>query len=131
MPNRSKALALGLLVAVFAAGAVSGWAMQAWADSSATAKRRPRGERAVAYLAGELDLTPAQQDSVKAVFARYRPAMDSIWAAVHPRFDSVRARVRADVMPHLSPDQQARYRELIVKMDERHKSGDSARHRTK
>jgi Spy/CpxP family protein refolding chaperone len=122
---------MGLLVAVFAAGAVSGWAIQAWADSSASAKRRPRGERAIAYLAGELSLTTAQQDSVRAVFTRYRPAMDSIWAQVHPRFDSVRARVRADVMPHLTAEQQARYRELTARMDERHRAGDSARHRTR
>jgi len=131
MSNRPKLLAVSLLVAVFVAGAVSGWAYQAWADSSASAQRRPRGERAVAYLTAELDLTGLQQDSVRAVFAHYRPAMDSIWATVHPRFDSVRALVRADVMRHLTPAQQSNYRELIAKMDERHRTQDSGRARTK
>ena len=131
MKNRPKLLALLLLAAVFVAGAVSGWAVQAWADGSASPKRLSRGERAVAYLTDELDLARPQQDSVRAVFARYRPAMDSIWSKVHPQFDSVRALVRADVMTHLTPAQQSRYRELMVKMDERHRAGDSSRSRTK
>jgi hypothetical protein len=115
---------------VFGAGAVSGWAYQAWADARPAAKR-PRGERAVAYLTGELELSSGQQDSVRAVFARYRPAMDSIWRRVHPQYDSVRSLVRADVMRQLTPEQQARYRDLIVKMDEKHRAGDSGRTRAK
>jgi len=131
MKNRPKLVAVLLLAAVFAAGAVSGWAYQAWADNKSSPQPRARGERAVAYLTGELDLTTSQQDSVRAVFTRFRPAMDSIWKTVHPRFDSVRALVRADVMTHLTPAQQSRYRDLIVKMDERHRAGDSARTPTK
>jgi hypothetical protein len=131
MKHRPKLLAVFLLVAVFVAGAVSSWAVQAWADGNASPKRKPRGERAVAFLTGELDLTQPQQDSVRAVFGRYRPAMDSIWSQVHPHFDSVRALVRADVMTHLTASQQSRYRDLIVKMDERHRAGDSSRSRTK
>lgn len=129
MRNRPTFLAVALLVAVFAAGAVSGLAYQAWADTRATAVRPTRGERAIAFLTGQLDLSAAQQDSVRAVFGRYRPAMDSIWRTVHPRFDSVRTLVRADVMTHLTPAQQARYRELMTKLDERHRAGDSGRSR--
>lgn len=130
MPNRPKLLALGLLLAVFVAGAVSGWGIQAWADTRTNGQPKARGERAVAFLTGELHLTPAQQDSVRAVFARYRPAMDSIWSAVHPQFEAIRTRVRADVLTHLTPAQQASYRDLMAKMDERHR-GDSGRARTK
>ena len=118
MPNRSRVLAVALLAAVFGAGAVSGWAMQAWADGR-PAKSGPRGsERTVQYLAGELDLTATQQDSVRAVFAHYKGAMDNVWRDVRPRFDSVRALVRADVMTHLTAAQQAHYRELMAKKDE-------------
>ncbi len=118
MPNKSKVLAVALLVAVFGAGAVSGWAVQALADSR-TGKSAPRrSERTVLFLTGELDLTATQQDSVRAVFARYKGAMDNVWRDVHPRFDSVRALVRADVMTHLTPAQQSRYRELIAQKDE-------------
>ncbi len=118
MPNRSKVLAVALLAAVFAAGAVSGLAIQAWADGR-PAQHGPRGpERTIHFLSGELDLTPAQQDSVRAVFARYKGAMDNVWRDVRPRFDSVRALVRADVITHLTPAQQARYRELMAQKDE-------------
>ena len=118
MPNRSKVLAVGLLAAVFAAGAVSGWAIQAWADGRPGKPALRGSERTIHVLAGELDLTPVQQDSVRAVFARYKGAMDNVWRDVRPRFDSVRALVRADVMTHLTPAQHSRYRELIAQKDE-------------
>ena len=132
MPNSSKVLAVALLAAVFAAGGLSGWAIQAWADAR-PAKHEPRGpERTIHFLAGELDLTVAQQDSVRAVFARYKGAMDGVWRDVRPRFDSVRALVRADVMTHLTGAQQARYRELMAQKDqERSRGGDSGRAQTK
>ena len=117
MPNRSRLLAVALLAAVFGAGAVSGWAAQAWADGQAH-KPLPRGERTLHFLTGELDLTLAQQDSVRAVFARYKGAMENVWRDVRPRFDSVRALVRADVVTHLTPSQQTRYRELMAQKDE-------------
>ena len=118
MPNRSKVLAVGLLAAVFGAGAVSGWAVQAWADGRPGKPALRGSERTIHVLTGELDLTAAQQDSVRAVFARYKGAMDNVWRDVRPRFDSVRALVRADVMTHLTPVQQSRYRELIAQKDE-------------
>lgn len=132
MKSRPRVLALALLAAVFAAGAVSGWAVQAWADGR-SGKGGPRGpERTIHFLAGELDLTPVQQDSVRAVFGRYKGAMDNVWRDVRPRFDSVRALVRADVMTHLTPSQQARYRALIAQKDEeRHRNGDSGHAKTK
>lgn len=132
MQNRPKVLAVALLVAVFAAGAVSGWAMQAWADGRPSKTVRRGSERTVMFLAGELDLTAAQQDSVRAVFARYKGAMDNVWRDVRPRFDSVRALVRADVMTHLTAAQQERYRGLIAKKDEeRARNNDSGRATTK
>ena len=132
MKNRPKLLAVALLAAVFAAGGVSGWAIQAWADARPT-RHGPRGpERTIHFLAGELDLTSQQQDSVRAVFARYRGAMDNVWRDVRPRFDSVHALVRGDVMTHLTGAQQARYRELMAQKDqERGRSGDSGRAQTK
>ena len=118
MPNRSKVLAVGLLAAVFGAGAVSGWAVQAWADGRPGKPALRGSERTIHVLTGELDLTATQQDSVRAVFARYKGAMDNVWRDVRPRFDSVRALVRADVMTHLTSAQQSRYRELIAQKDE-------------
>lgn len=131
MPNRSRVLAVALLAAVFGAGAVSGWAAQAWADGRA-GKPLPRGpERTIHFLTGELDLTASQQDSLRAVFARYKGAMDNVWRDVRPRFDSVRALVRADVLTHLTAAQQTRYRELMAQKDEERNRGDSGRAKTR
>src|SRR5574341_2333423 len=132
MFDRSKAWALALLAAVFAAGAVAGWGFQAWADSR-HGERRGGGARGpdaiVDYLSRELTLTPAQRGSVRGIFARHKPEMDGLWQAVHPRFDSIRMMTRAEINAQLTPEQQARYRRLIEAMDQRHRAGDSARQR--
>ncbi|MBI1967736.1 MAG: periplasmic heavy metal sensor [Gemmatimonadetes bacterium] len=131
MFNRSKAWAVALLVAVFVAGAVAGWGLQAWADSRNGGRGRgPRGlDATVNYLARELELTPAQRDSVRAVFTRRKAAMDALWQAVHPRFDSLRTVMRAEIRAYLTPTQQARYREMIEEMERRHRGGDSTHQR--
>ena len=130
MFNRSKAWALALLAAVFAAGAVAGWGMQAWADNRGSERGRgPRGlDATVHHLARELVLTPAQRDSVRAVFTRHKPEMEALWQSVHPRFDSLRAVMRAEISGQLTPAQQVRYREMLAAMERRH-HGDSARAR--
>ena len=133
MFNRSKAWALGLLAAVFAAGIAAGWGLQAWAESREG--RRPGGGRRgpdamVAYLARELDLTPPQRDSVRAVFARHRSEMEAIWREVHPRLDSLRAVMNREISAQLAPDQQARYQRLIAELEHRHRMGDSAAAKT-
>jgi len=66
----------------------------------------------VAGLTRELDLSPVQQDSARAIFARHRCDMLSIWRAAHPRFDSLRARVDSELSAVLNPDQRARFLKL-------------------
>ncbi len=134
MFNRSKAWALGLLAAVFAAGIGAGWGLQAWAESHEGARPGGGGRRGpdamVAYLARELDLTPPQRDSVRAVFSRHRSEMEAIWREVHPRLDSLRAVMNREISAQLAPDQQARYQRLIAELEHRHRMGDSAAGKT-
>ena len=130
MFNQSKLRALGLLVAVFAAGAIAGWGYQAWADSRNSGRSRPRGlDATVEYLDRELTLTPVQKDSVRAAFERHKPEMDALWQSVHPKFDSIRAQVRTEIKTQLTPAQQARYQEMIEAADRRHRAADSTRQR--
>lgn len=130
MFNRSKAWALALLAAVFVAGAVAGWGLQAWADGRGDGRRGPRGlDATVDYLGRELTLTPAQRDSVRAIFVRHKPEMDALWQAVHPRFDSIRTVTRAEINAQLTPAQQAKYHDMVEAMEQRHRGGDSARQR--
>jgi len=112
MLNRSKLAAVGLLAAVFVAGGLAGWGGREAADRDG---RGPgRGPDAmVAYLSRKLDLSPAQRDSVRAIFARHRPETDSLWARVRPRFDSIKARMRTEIDAQLTPEQRTRHQQLI------------------
>lgn len=101
--------AVVLLVAVFVAGVLVGGALAEWEPWG-------RGRDAngmVAHLTEELELTPAQADSITAVLDRWRPQMDSAWAEVRPRIETVRAKIRSDIAAQLTTEQQAKYEELM------------------
>ena len=120
--GRSRAWAVALLVAVFVAGGAGGWAL-GHRRSGGGSRGGPDG--IAAYLARRLDLTPAQQESVRAVFVRHHTEMETIWAEVRPRMDSLRAVVRGEVNAQLTPDQQARYARLLADLE--HQRGERAR----
>src|SRR3989441_3023613 len=127
MLNRSKLAAVGLLAAVFVAGGLAGW------GGREAAERDGRGPRhgpdaLVAYLSRELDLSPAQRDSVRAIIARHRPETDSLWARVRPRFDSIKARMRIEIDAQLTPEQRTRHQQLIDRAEHhRREREDSAK----
>jgi len=125
MFNRSKTWAVVLLAATFGAGIAAGWAMQTWADDRGGSRGRRGPDAMVAYLAGELDLSAVQRDSVRAVFARHRPAMRALWESVHPQMDSLRRAMRDEVAAQLTAAQQARYRELVAGWGQRHRPDSS------
>lgn len=121
---RPRWRAAALLVAVFLVGLLAGSGVAAWADRSEDGGRRGRGAGGyLARLADELELTPVQQDSVRAVLDRYEPAFDSLWRETRPRFETLRAGVRSDIRTHLNPEQRTEYDALV----ERHRRRDSAR----
>jgi Spy/CpxP family protein refolding chaperone len=125
MLNRSKLAALALLAAVFVAGGAAGWG--AHESTEHRGGGRGRGPDAmVNHLGRELDLTPAQRDSVRAIFARHHPEIEALWAQVRPRFDSIKARVRAEISAQLTPDQQTRYQRLLEDAEHRRR-GDSTK----
>ena len=117
MLNKSKFSAVLLLASVFLAGGLAGWGGHEAADHDRPGKRGRSGRRGseamVAYLAKELDLAPAQQESVKAIFARHRPETEALWAQVRPQFDSIKARVRTEINAQLTPEQREKHQRLI------------------
>ncbi|MGH7673431.1 MAG: periplasmic heavy metal sensor, partial [Gemmatimonadales bacterium] len=126
--NRSKLAALALLAAVFVAGGAAGWGARESTDHRG--RGRGRGPDAmVNHLDRELDLSPAQRDSVRAIFARHHPEIEALWAQVRPRFDSIKARVRAEISGQLTADQQTRYQRLLEDAEHRRR-GDSAKAKT-
>jgi Spy/CpxP family protein refolding chaperone len=126
MLNRSKLAAVGLLASVFVAGGLAGWGGREATDHDNRGGRRRGPDAMVAYLGHELDLTPAQRESVLAIFKRYKPQTDSLWAQVRPRFDSIKTRVRAEIDAQLTPEQRAQHQRLIEQAEHRRR-GDSTK----
>lgn len=82
---------------------------------------RDRRERYLDWLSGELALTAEQRAAVAAIVERYRERTSEIWKEVRPRFESVKADLRAEVRGVLSEEQRAQYERLLAEHDrERH-----------
>ena len=99
-----------LLIAVFLAGALVGGAVARWRPSMMQGRD---ANGMLRHMTEQLDLTAVQQDSIKAVLERYRPAMDSAWAEVRPRIETVRASIRSEIAAQLTPEQRGKYEEMI------------------
>jgi hypothetical protein len=115
MFSRSRAWAAALLVAVFLAGGLTGWAVSRGADAPP-----PRGsgpDALTAYLTHRLDLDAAQQDAVRAVLQRHHAEMQAIMSTVRPRLDSLRSTVRAEITAQLTPPQRERYARLLADLE--------------
>jgi len=80
----------------------------------------------VTHLAKQLDLSPTQQDSVRAVLQRHRAEIDTLWHLVHPRVDSLRATIHGEISAQLTPAQQSRYRDLMARFEHQRRGADSA-----
>ncbi|MEO8202111.1 MAG: hypothetical protein ABI679_16385 [Gemmatimonadota bacterium] len=118
----SKWKASLLLISTFAVGALAGGTVMGMAqrrDSWDSDKRHHHHDSAdhVEFLTKELNLTPAQRDSVQAVLERYRPRMDTIWQQVGPRFETIKDSISNDIRRQLTPDQQATYTEMIRRLE--------------
>jgi hypothetical protein len=115
-----------LLLATFALGAATGAAAM---NYSAHRHERPSSQGRAAWyldhLTRNLDLTAGQQDSVRAVLARYTPRMDSLMGEVRPRMDSVRTAMRAEIARFLTPAQQKEYDEMRQEHERDRKAGGS------
>ena len=113
-----------LLLAVFLAGGLVGGVIGRMAPPMGGG-RDPNGM--IKHLTEELDLTPAQQDSIKAVLDRWRPRMDSTWAEVRPRIETVRDSIRSDIAKQLSAEQRAAYEAMLARHHEQSRTGTARR----
>lgn len=107
MFNKSKAWAIGLLIAMAVAGFAAGFATQNWTS------RRGRGDGYSGYLTRELGLSGAQHDSIAAILRRHRPEIHAIFLTIRPQIDSARARVSDEIRVLLTPEQRATYQQLL------------------
>jgi hypothetical protein len=88
-------------------------------------RNRMRG-RIVTRITEELALTPAQAQSVDAIFARRELQLDSLRLRVGPQLDSLRDQMRAAIDSVLTPEQRVKSAEQRRRMDERRRA-DAAR----
>jgi Spy/CpxP family protein refolding chaperone len=122
MLKQSPGWAVATLLAIFVAGGLVGWGI-----GTRTGHRGDGGPRwgrgreggVHSFLKRELDLTPAQEDSVRAIFARHRPQMEALWRQMRPRFDSVRAEIVTEISGQLTPTQRTKFQEVERRMEER------------
>jgi hypothetical protein len=124
MPNRSQAWAAALLVAVFLAGGAAGF----WFRDYTGVRPEPRLRDAnamVTYLTHELGLDAAEQESVRVVLRRHRLEVEAAWRDAHPRFDSLRAIMEAEISARLRPAQQQRYRDLVARLARQRAAADT------
>jgi Spy/CpxP family protein refolding chaperone len=117
-PLRWRAAAL--LVAVFVLGLVVGaWGRGLVRSRFFGPRDRPGADGMVRRLAHELNLTPPQRDSVRAILDRHRPEMDSLWRDFRPRLQAVERGVRNDIAAQLDPHQRDKFAEIVKRIDER------------
>lgn len=126
MLNRSKLSAVALLAMVFIAGGAAGWLLRDSIGHGGHSRGGRGPDAMVAYLSKELTLTSAQSDSVRAIFARHRAEIETLWGQVRPRFDSIKAVVRAEIDAQLTPEQRTKHQRLVEDA-EHHRRGDSTK----
>jgi hypothetical protein len=117
---RAAALLLAAFVAGIGLGAIgSRWlGLHGWRREG-----RATPAHAVDMLSRRLGLRPAQEDSVRAIFERRKPAFDTLWRDVGPRIDSLEQSVSREIEAQLDPDQRTKYAELRRRFDERRGRG--------
>lgn len=113
--TRSKTLAVTLLLAVFVAGGVAGWALGARISVPRPGGRGP--DAMAAFLTRRLHLTDAQHDSVRAIFARHDPEIRTILGVVRPRMDSLRSVLHAEIDAQLTPAQREQHARLVAELE--------------
>lgn len=112
----SKTKALSLLVAVFVAGIMLGWVTHAMSVKERLIPRQDV-EALMSRFSKELDLTPDQQDSVRAILSRRQQDSRVISMETRPRYQALRDRAKAEIEMLLTPDQKTRYEALNAEMD--------------
>jgi hypothetical protein len=119
MFNKSKALAIGLLVATFVLGAaVGGGAWAAFQDDHGPPSRRGRERVSFAErLERDLGLTAAQRASVDSILGRREDAMREMWSEMQPRYDSLRAQIRREIDAVLNEEQREDLRRIEAHAD--------------
>lgn len=80
------------------------------------------GGNPVEMFSRKLGLTEEQKAKVSAVFEKYQPEIEKVMRARTPEMEALRKRVRAELLPILTPQQAETMRMLEEKIKLRHKN---------
>jgi len=127
--NNRRWQALIMIVFVFALGfAAGGLTVNLYRSQAETilppppSHHPPRPDQSMERLVLELNLEPNQEAEVRKVLAETRQAYADLRREIRPRFRSIRDESRARIRQLLSPEQQARFDELVRRHDEMYKN---------
>jgi hypothetical protein len=126
--NRPKWQAIGILLAVFTLGAVTGaGAMAAWHGKQRRDVARlgfgPRGERPIMAMMRRLELTYEQRAAIEAILEKHGPQrrviMQDMMGKCGQELEQEKALLDGDIRAILNAAQRARFDELSVRQRER------------
>lgn len=119
---RARLTVLGVFALGVALGALAMDFYQRGVWGRGPAGPPPRGESArerhLQYLVRELKLTPEQTEQVRRILDETRQEFLQLRNEMHPRFEEIRRRSRQRLRAVLTPEQQAKFDEMMKRMEE-------------
>lgn len=101
-----------LLLVVFLVGGGIGFALGHRPNVAAVASNPMEPHAFAARMATELDLSPAQRDSIVAILTRRQAGIDSAWRVLSPGVRATMDSAQREIIEVLRPDQRPKYLEL-------------------
>ncbi|MGH9815160.1 MAG: hypothetical protein ACRD5F_13950 [Candidatus Acidiferrales bacterium] len=110
------------VVAVFVLGALlGGLAVYAWTERVHGAPIVHTRKSSVVRLTEALDLTPPQQEQVRAILSATKSQFDVTYDTIRPQMDAIRQQGRQQIRAILAPEQLPRFEEHLRQLDEERK----------
>lgn len=123
--GRMRLLGVGLLLAAFVAGALSGAAVERVlnADEPERVEREQDGDddRRRSHVIDRIEMTGEQRREIDEILERRGDRMRAVWREVEPRLDAITDSARMEIKGVLTPEQLAEYER---KLRERRKHRD-------
>lgn len=114
--NRSKLVAVGLLLGVFVSGLIVGGAATALADRNERESRGPRRPY-VDVLQEKLNLSAEQRESIDTILQDWRTSVRALWDERDRKLRELRQHTRGGLVEVLDELQADTYRQMIARDD--------------
>ncbi len=125
--DRVRLLGAGLLLVTFAAGVLSGAALDRVlttdrgdavsqeGEREGEAEGEGEGEsRSRSYVIDAIDMSDEQRGAINRILEDRTERMQTVWREVEPRLDAITDSARTEIMEVLTPEQRAAYEEKLA-----------------